>query len=97
MHPEQTAFENNVGKEEIARKKLLVTSNFFFSHDVFYSIRKLYPHLSIFMTSYLCLLLNWKSPKVACELPCQTAQNLQSNFWINNITYGDAFSEEKHL
>ena len=27
----------------------------------FYSIRKLYPHLSIFMTSYLYLLLIWKS------------------------------------
>ena len=30
------------------KKKLLTTSNFFFSHNVFYSIRKLYPHLSIF-------------------------------------------------
>ena len=39
-------------------KKLLVTSNFFFSHNVFYSIRQLYPHFSIFMTSCLYLLLN---------------------------------------
>ena len=30
------------------KKKLHVTSNFFFSHNVFYSVRKLYPHLSIF-------------------------------------------------
>ena len=40
------------------KKKLLVMSNFFFSHNVFYSIRKLYPHLSIFLTSYLYLQLN---------------------------------------
>ena len=33
------------------KKKLLVTSNFFFSHNVFYSIRKLYQHLSIFSIS----------------------------------------------
>ena len=50
------------------KKKLLVMSNFFFSHNVFYSIRNLYPHLSIFMTSYHYLLLNWKSPKLACEV-----------------------------
>ena len=35
-HKQQTAFENIVRKEEIAR------------NNVFYSIRKLYPHLSIF-------------------------------------------------
>ena len=50
------------------KKKLLVPSNFFFSHNVFYSIRKFYPHLSIFFTSYLYLLLNWKSPKLASEV-----------------------------
>ena len=44
------------------KKKLLATSNFFSSHNVFYSIIKLYSHLSIFWTSYLYLLLNWKSP-----------------------------------
>ena len=48
-------------------KKLLVTSNFFFSHNVFYSTRKLYPHLPIFLTSYLYLLLNWKSPYCISE------------------------------
>ena len=46
-------------------KKLIVRSNFFFSHNVVNSIRKLYPHVSIFLTSYLYLLLNWKSPKLA--------------------------------
>ena len=39
------------------KKKLLVMSNFSFSHNVFYSIRYLYPHLSIFLTLYLYLLL----------------------------------------
>ena len=48
------------------KKKLLVTSNFFFSHHVFYSVRKLCPHLSIFLTSYLYLQQNWKSLKLAC-------------------------------
>ena len=50
------------------KKKLLVTSNFFFSHNVFHSIIKLCPHLSKFLTSYLYLLLNCKSPKLACEV-----------------------------
>ena len=58
MHQLQIAFATSWEK-----KKLLVTSNFFFSHNVFYSIRKLYPHLSIFLKSYLHLQLNWKSPK----------------------------------
>ena len=49
-------------------KNLLITSNFFFSHNVYYSIRKLYPHLLIFFTSYLYLVLNWKSPKLAYEV-----------------------------
>ena len=43
------------------KEKLLVTSNFSFSHNVFNLIRWLYPHLPIFLTSYLYLLLNWKS------------------------------------
>ena len=58
----QTGFENIVGKEEI-----LVTSNFFFSHNVFYSIREMNPHLSIFLTSYLYLMMNLKSLKLAYE------------------------------
>ena len=37
-------------------------SNFFFSHNIFYSTRKLYLHLSIFLTSYLYLLL--EEPKI---------------------------------
>ena len=50
------------------KKKLLLTSNFFFSHDVFYSVRKLYPFLSIFLTSYLYLLLNVKSLILAYQV-----------------------------
>ena len=49
------------------KKKLFITSIFFFSHNVFYSIRKLYPHLSEFLT-YLYLLLISKSLKLACEV-----------------------------
>ena len=41
MHQEQTAFEKIVGKGEISRN-----DNFSFSHNVFYSIRYLYFHLS---------------------------------------------------
>ena len=39
------------------KEKLLVTSNFSFPNNVFYSVR-LYPQLSILLTSYLCLLLS---------------------------------------
>ena len=52
------------------KKTLLVTSNFFFSHNVFFSIRKLYPYLSVFMTSYLYFPLNWKSLKLAYQVKC---------------------------
>ena len=50
-------------------------SNLFFSDNVFYSIRKLNPHLSIFMTSYLYLLLNWKRLKLACGVKGNTLRN----------------------
>ena len=50
------------------KKKLLVKSNFFFSHNVFYSISSLYPHSPTFLTLYLYLLLNWKSLKLACNV-----------------------------
>ena len=59
-------------------------SNFFFSHNVFYSIRNLYPHLSIFMTLFLYLLLNWKSPKLAYEVKDLTVKlnQIQLLFWF---------------
>ena len=38
-----TSTTDNFLKTLWEKKKLLVTSNFFFSHNVFYSIRKLYP------------------------------------------------------
>ena len=40
MHQQQAASEITVGKEEIARNEQFLL----FSHNVFYSIRKLYPH-----------------------------------------------------
>ena len=39
-------------------------SNFFFSHNVFYSVRKMYPHLSIFLTSYLFFAAEVEEPKI---------------------------------
>ena len=62
------------------KKKLLVTSNFFFSHNVFYSIRKLYPHFSVLLTSYLYFLRNWKSLKLACEVKGYCAHIRPSSF-----------------
>ena len=56
MHQQQTAFENIVGKGEIACNK-----QFLLFPRRFYSIRQLYPHLSIFLTLNLYLLLNWTS------------------------------------
>ena len=63
MHQQQTAFENLQGKEEIARNE-----QFLLFPQRFYSIRKLYTHLSIFMTPCLYVLPNQKSPKLACEV-----------------------------
>ena len=56
------------------KKKLLVTSNFSFSYNVFFSIRYCNPSCpDIFLTSYmyLYLLLNWKSPKLGNEVKGQ--------------------------
>ena len=59
-HQQQRAFENIVGKEEIARNEqfLLLPQCFLLSQIIV-------THLSIFVTSYFYLLLNWKSPKLA--------------------------------
>ena len=46
------------------KEKLLVTSNFSFSNNVFYSVIYLCHHFSIFLTSYLYLLQNLKSLKL---------------------------------
>ena len=67
-------------------------SNFsFFPHNVFYSIRYLYLHLSTFLTSYLYLLLNWKSLKLAYFLPDVkildvTKLKTQDKINVTNIT-----------
>ena len=46
------------------KKKSGVLSNFFYFNNVFYSIRKLYPDLSIFMTSYLFFAAELEEPKI---------------------------------
>ena len=62
MHQQQTAFENIVGKEEIARKEqFLLFPQFSIQSDY-------YTPLSIFLTSYFYLLLNWKSRKLEYEV-----------------------------
>ena len=57
------AFENNVGKEEIARNE-----QFLLFPQCFQLSQKIYPHLSIFLHHVFYLLLNLKSPKLACEV-----------------------------
>ena len=63
MHQQQTAFENKVEKEEIARNKqsLLFLQCFLLNQIIV-------PHLSIFLTSYFYLLLQWKSPKLEYDM-----------------------------
>ena len=62
-HQEQTAFENNLGKGEIAYHE-----QFLLFPKCFHSIRYLYLHLSTFLTSYLYLVLNWKSLKLTYQV-----------------------------
>ena len=57
----------NILKILLEKEKLLVTSNFPFTQNVFHSVRYLYPNLSIFLT-YLYLLLKWTSLKQACQV-----------------------------
>ena len=60
---QQTAFENSMGKGEIARnEQFLLFQQCFLLNQITVS------HLSIFMTSYLYLLLNLKSLKLANEV-----------------------------
>ena len=63
MHQQQTIFANIVGKEEIARKE-----QFLLFPQCFLLNQKIYPHLSIVLTSCFNLLLNWKSPKLAYQV-----------------------------
>ena len=62
-HQQQTAFENIVGKEEIAHYE-----QFLLFPQCFVLNLIIVPSLSIFLTSYFYLLLNWKSPKLAYEV-----------------------------
>ena len=57
------SFENIAGKEEIAcNEQFLLFPQCFLLNQVIVS------QLAIFLTSYLYLLLNWKSPKLAYEV-----------------------------
>ena len=48
---------------------VLITSNFSFSHNFSTGTHQIIvTHLSIFLTSYSYLLLNWKSPKMAYQV-----------------------------
>ena len=58
MHQHKTAFEKIVGKGEIARNEQ------FLLFPQYFLLNKLYPHLSIFLTSYVYLLLKWQTPKI---------------------------------
>ena len=58
-YQQQTAFENIVGKEEIAHYE-----QFLLFPQCFLLNQKMYPYLSIFMTSYLYFLMNKKSPNL---------------------------------
>ena len=57
-----TAVENIAGKEEIARNE-----QFLLFPQCFLLNRIFVPHLSIFLTRNVYLLLNWKTPKLAYE------------------------------
>ena len=68
MHQQQKAFENIVEKEEIARNE-----QFLLFPQCFLLIQKIVsPVVNNFLTSYLYLLVNWKSLKWACEVKGQT-------------------------
>ena len=63
MHEQQTGFENIVGKEEIAHNE-----QFLLFPPCFLLDQIIVPSLSIFLTSCIYLLPNWKSPKLAYEV-----------------------------
>ena len=66
MHQEQIAFENIEVKGEIAHNE-----QFLLFPQCFLLYRILYLCLSTFLTSYLYLLLNWKSLKLAYQVKGQ--------------------------
>ena len=62
------SFLKHCGKRRNCSLQAISPSPTMFS--TLYSIRYFYPHLSIFLTLYLYLLQNWKSPKLAYEVKC---------------------------
>ena len=63
MHQQQTAVENIVGKEEIARNEQFLL----FLQCFLLNQRVVSPYVNIYDIIFY-LLLNWKSPKLACEV-----------------------------
>ena len=63
MHQQETAFENIVGKGEIAHSE-----QFPLFPQCFLLKQLTVSHLSIFLPSYLYLLLNWNSLKLTYEV-----------------------------
>ena len=63
MHQQQTAFENIVDEEEIARNE-----QFLLFPQCFLLNQIIIPHLFIFLTSYFYLLLNRNDPKLEYEV-----------------------------
>ena len=64
-HQQQTAFENIVGNEEIARYEQFLR----FSQCFLLSQKIVFPFVKIFdTTSLFPAETNWKSPKLACEV-----------------------------
>ena len=59
MHQQQTAFENFVGKEEIARNE-----QFHLFPQCFLLIQKIVPHLAIYLTSYFYFVARLEEPKI---------------------------------
>ena len=75
MRQQQMAFENIVGKEEIDRNEQFPL----FPQCFLLNQITVVPHFSTFLTFYLYLLLNWKSPKLAygtCVIAVQKSYKL---------------------
>ena len=75
MHKQQTAFENIVGKEEIARNE-----QFLLFTQCFSSIRKLYAHLSIFFTSYILFAADFEEPEIGIS-------GKRLKLWTHNLHF----------
>ena len=93
MHQQQTAFENIVGKEEIAHKE-----QFLLFPQCFSINQIIAPHFFIFLTSYFYLLLNSKSPKLAYEVKRYVMY--RTYVWYDSTSYqytSNWYQDQGHL